>query len=121
MALEHEITQFGGRLGFPGLALPPEGILAFDVTNKGRVHFERVGGEILAYLTLPVPPYDRDIARRLLAMCRYDKVRPLPLGAGLHRGQAVLMTRMPEAAATAAALETAAIWLMERMAEVSKG
>lgn len=125
MALEHEIALLGQRMGISGLIMPPSGILAFDVEGMGRVHFEfiadgRAEGEMLIYLSRPVPEYDRAAPQRLLELAHYNKNHAFPLGAGLHNGQAVLLTRLTERQATAASMENAVSWLARQMDGIAK-
>ena len=125
MALEHEIAILGQRMGISGLALPPSGVLAFDVTGLGRVHFElatdgRSDGEMLLYLSRAVPDHDRAAPQRLLELSHYDKNHAFPLSAGLHNGQAVLLTRLPERQSTAANMENAVSWLARQMDSIIK-
>ena len=125
MALEHEIATLGQRMGISGLALPPSGILVFDVAGLGRVHFElipngRADGEMLVYLSRPVPDYDRTAPERLLELAHYDKNHAFPLNAGLHNGQAILLTRLSERQATAANMENAVSWLARQMDNIVK-
>lgn len=115
MALEHEIAQFGQRMGMANLAFPPEGPLALDIATVGRVYFERGPGELLLYLARDVPPHDGDAARRILSLCHYGKGHPIPLHGGLHKGQAILISRVAERGAVASFLENAVRYLSERM------
>lgn len=105
--LAHEIEAFGRRMGIEGLRLPEKGPLAFDVEALGRLHLEEdpEHQELLIYLTLPVPNYDRQAARRVLALCDYRKGLPLVLNGGVYKGQLMLLTRMDAAALTAGSLE----------------
>ncbi|MDR3175519.1 MAG: type III secretion chaperone SycN [Desulfovibrio sp.] len=115
MALEHEIAQFGRRMGIADLAFSPEGMMALEVEGIGRVCFERGPESVLVYLARPAPPYDSDMPRRILAACHYGKAHPIPLSGGMHKGQAILLTRMPERNATAASLENAVNYLTRQM------
>ncbi len=115
MALEHEIAQLGKRMGIPGLALSPDGVTALEIENMGRVYFERRPEELLVYLARPAPPYDRDMPRRI---CHYGKAHPVPLSGGMHKGQAILLTRMPDRNATTASLENAVNYLAQQMNNV---
>ena len=125
MALEHEITLLGQRMGIAGLALSLEGMLAFDVAGMGRMHFElkqngRNESELLLYLSRPVPGHDRDAPRRLLELTHYDKNHAFPLSGGMHHSQAILLTRLAESQITAAAMENAISWLARQMDIISK-
>ena len=125
MALEHEIALLGQRMGIANLALSPAGLLAFDVEGMGRIHFElvmdgRFESEMLIYLSRPVPDYDRAAPQRLLELAHYDKNHAFPLNGGLHNGQAVLLTRLPERQTTAANMENAVSWLARQMDGVIK-
>lgn len=115
MALEHEIAQLGQRMGIAGLALSPEGMMALDVEGMGRVYFERRGEELLLYLARSAPPYDHGMPRRILAACHYSKAHPFPLSGGMHKGQAILLTRLPERGVTTAFLENAVQYLSRQM------
>ena len=125
MALEHEIALLGQRMGIANLALSPTGLLAFDVAGMGRIHFElvadgRAEGEMLIYLSRPVPEYDRAAPQRLLELAHYDKNHAFPLGSGLHNGQAILLTRLPERQTTAATMENVVSWLARQMDGIIK-
>ena len=125
MALEHEIALLGQRMGISDLALSQAGMMAFDVAGMGRMHFElltnhRAENELLIYLSRPVPDHDRTAPRRLLELSHYDKNHAFPLGSGLHNGQAILLTRLPERQVTAATMENAVTWLAQQMDNVIK-
>lgn len=105
--LDHEIAEFGRRMGMPGLAFPPSGVVALDVEGLGRLHIERRNdaGEVLVYVTRPLPAYDRDAPRRVLALCDYRLGLPVVLTGGVHNDTLMLLVRMPEREFTAGALE----------------
>lgn len=118
MALEHEIAQLGQRMGIANFALSAEGMMALEVDGMGRLYLERKPGELLVYLARPSPPHDRDMPRRLLAACHHGKGHPVPLSAGLHKEQAILLTRMAERDVTTASLENAVTYLARQMNDV---
>ena len=117
MLLQSAIEEFGQRLGMPSLAAGPDGLVALDVSGVGRLFLEisRKSGheELLAYLTRAVPSHDSDLARRALAFCHYRHGHPMPLWAGVHKGNLVVLTRFNEREATGQALENAALFLAE--------
>ena len=115
MALEHEIAQFGQRMGFANLPLSPDGTVALEIEGMGRLYLEQRPEELLLYLARPVPPHDRDMPRRILALCHYGKAHSFLLSGGMHKGQAILLTRMPERGVTTAFLENAATYLAQQM------
>ena len=39
--LNHELNTFGLRMGLPGLAFSPQGLVALDVSGMGRLYFEK--------------------------------------------------------------------------------
>ena len=39
--LDHELNAFGMRMGLPGLAFSPQGLVALDVSGMGRLYFEK--------------------------------------------------------------------------------
>ncbi|MBZ2170586.1 type III secretion chaperone SycN [Nitratidesulfovibrio sp. SRB-5] len=127
MMLQEAIASFGQRMGMSGLQLPgadparPDAprLIALDVDGMGRLHLEATDGELLIYLSRPFPAHDADMPRRMLALCHYRHARPLPLQAGVHAGQAILLTRLPERLATAAAMETATDLLARIMDEAT--
>lgn len=113
--MEHEIEQFGRRMGIAGLAFTPDGMAALELEGAGRVYLERKPGELLVYIARTAPPYDRDMPRRILAACHYSKAHPVPLYSGMHKGQAILLTRMPERGVTTAFLENSVNYLLRQM------
>lgn len=112
---EYAIADFGRRMGLPHFALAPNGCAALAIEDFGRLELllhERDGEqELLLSLIKPVPAYDADIARRVLAACRYDKGHQLPLHGGVYAGNAVFATRLPQRELTAAHLERAVLFL----------
>ncbi len=96
MALEYEIAQLGQRMGISGLTFSPEGLLAFEVQGIGRMYFEQRPAELLVYLA-----------------------RPIPLNGGVHKDQIILLTRLPERAVTAAALENSVSYLARQMDSIT--
>lgn len=118
MALEHEIAQLGRRMGIAGLALSPQGMLAFDVEGMGRLYLECKADALLIYLSRPAPSYDTTLPRRVLALCHYSNAHPVLLDGGIHNGQVILLTRMAERGVTAAALENTVDYLAQQMNRV---
>ena len=107
--LDHELNAFGLRMGLPGLAFSPQGLVALDVSGMGRLYFEkqqRHGEEdLLVYLARPFPPHDSTLPERALALCHYRHARVFSLTAGMKGDSLILLTRLPERQATAALLE----------------
>ncbi len=111
--IEREIAEFGRRMGMPSFALSADGLAALDVEGLGRLYLERGPDdaqerELLVYVALPVPDYDTGAPRRVLEACH---AHPLPLAGGLHNGNIILITRLPEGRATAADIEKAVLFL----------
>lgn len=107
--LDHELNAFGLRMGLPGLAFSPQGLVALDVSGMGRLYFEKQQRhgeeELLAYLARPFPPHDSTLPERALALCHYRHARVFSLTAGMKGDSLILLTRLPERQATAALLE----------------
>ena len=122
--IERELAEFGRRMGMPSLAFSAQGIAALDIENMGRLYLERntenpLIPELLLYLVLPVPAYDRQAPRRILELCHYKHAHPMPLHGGMHAGQIVLLTRFPEQDVNAARIEMAALFLRSMMERVA--
>ena len=66
--LDHELNAFGMRMGLPGLAFSPQGLVALDVSGMGRLYFEKQQRhgreELLVYLARPFPPHDSTLPER---------------------------------------------------------
>ena len=107
--LDHELNAFGLRMGLPGLAFSPQGLVALDVSGMGRLYFEKQQRhgeeELLVYLARPFPPHDSTVPERALALCHYRHARVFSLTAGMKGDSLILLTRLPERQATAALLE----------------
>lgn len=116
--LDREIAEFGRRMGMPGFALAGNGVAALDIERLGRVYFERGEGELLMYLAVSVPAHDVQAPRRALELCGYRHAHPMPLCAGVHAGNAVLLTRVDERSVTAAVLENAIVFLGQMQARI---
>ncbi len=106
-------------MGLPGLSFNGGAPVALDVARMGRLYLEKreTGGgtELLVYLARPCPPHDTDAPARALALCHYRHARPLPLSAGLHKEQLIVLTRLGEREGTAARIEQAVLLLAETM------
>lgn len=117
--LDREISEFGRRMGMPGFALSADnGVAALDVHGLGRVYFERHEEELLIYLSSPALSHDSELPRRVLRLCGYQHAHPQPLYGGVHAGQVVLLTRVPERALTAAVLETSVAFLGNMLQQI---
>ncbi len=105
--IDHEIAEFGRRMGISGLAFPPSGIIALDVEGFGRLHIERRDdeAEVLVYVTRPLPAHDREAPRRILELCDYRKGLPLVLTGGVYDDRLMLLIRLPQQEFTAGLLE----------------
>jgi type III secretion system chaperone SycN len=121
MALEHEIEDFGRRMGLANMALPQGATVALDLEDAGQVYLERTPEELLLYLARSAPAYDRDLPRRILAACHYRHAHALPFCGGMHQGQAVLITRVAERNVTTAFLENMVQYLIEQMDRIFHG
>ncbi|EEB34415.1 MAG: type III secretion chaperone SycN [Desulfovibrio piger] len=117
--LNHELNTFGLRMGLPGLAFSPQGLVALDVSGMGRLYFEKQQRhgeeELLVYLARPFPPHDSTLPERALALCHYRHARAFSLTAGMKGDNLILLTRLPERQATAALLEEAVMELARVM------
>ena len=117
--LDHELNAFGLRMGLPGLAFSPQGLVALDVSGMGRLYFEKQQRhgeeELLGYLARPFPPHDSTLPERALALCHYRHARAFSLTAGMKGDNLILLTRLPERQATAALLEEAVMELARVM------
>ena len=117
--LNHELNTFGLRMGLPGLAFSPQGLVALDVSGMGRLYFEKQQRhgeeELLVYLARPFPPHDSTLPERALALCHYRHARAFSLTAGMQGDNLILLTRLPERQATAALLEEAVMELARVM------
>lgn len=117
--LDHELNAFGMRMGLPGLAFSPQGLVALDVSDMGRLYFEKQQRhgeeELLVYLARPFPPHDSTLPERALVLCHYRHARAFSLTAGMKGDSLILLTRLPERQATAALLEEAVMELARVM------
>lgn len=118
--LDEAIRELGRRAGLEGLTFTADGVAALELEDLGRLHLERRDSghgeeaEVLLYLALDLPAHDTtDAAQRILELCHWRHAHPFPLAGGVHAGQAVLLTRLPERRATAAALEEALRFLVD--------
>lgn len=117
--LDHELNAFGMRMGLPGLAFSPQGLVALDVSGMGRLYFEKQQRhgqeELLVYLARPFPPHDSTLPERALALCHYRHAHVFSLTAGMKGDTLLLLTRLPERQTTAALLEEAVMELARVM------
>lgn len=106
--IDHEIAEFGRRMGMPDLAFPSSGIIALDVEGLGRLHLEYRPdeNEVLVYVTCPLPAHDKEAPRRVLELCDYRKGLPLVVTGGVHNDNLMLLVRLPEREVTAGLLES---------------
>ena len=120
--MDYEIQEFGRRVGLANLAFSSEGLARLDIQDVGNFYLERSGDgrELLVYLTARIPDYDAGRARRLLALCDYRNGFSLPVAAGIHAGQAILLIRLQEKSVTAAALENSLRFLTELMSSTAQ-
>ena len=107
------------RMGLPGLAFSPQGLVALDVSGMGRLYFEKQQRhgqeELLVYLARPFPPHDSTLPERALALCHYRHAHAFSLTAGMKGDTLILLTRLPERQTTAALLEEAVMELARVM------
>lgn len=117
--LDHELNAFGMRMGLPGLAFSPQGLVALDVSGMGRLYFEKQQRhgqeELLVYLARPFPPHDSTLPERALTLCHYRHAHAFSLTAGMKGDTLILLTRLPERQTTAALLEEAVMELARVM------
>ena len=105
--IDHELAEFGRRMGMHGLTFPSSGIIALDVDGLGRLHLERRDDEdeLLVYVTHSLPVHDREAPRRVLELCDYRKGLPVVLTGGVYNDQIMLLIRLPQRELTAGLLE----------------
>lgn len=110
--IEHEIAESDRHMGMPAFSPSSAGLAALDVGRLGRLHLELVESvgecELLVYLARTMPKYDVKVPRRVLKHCHCRYANPVPLSEGVHKGDAVPLTRFPEQQVTAADIERAA-------------
>ena len=120
--LDHEIDEFGRRLGLPGLELNQEGRAALAVDGTGVLSLELglegsdAEGDLLMALALdPVDGEGAGGLKLLRALERFDWRNALPYAAsaGLVRGHLILTVRFAQEDATAAKLENAFRWFLD--------
>lgn len=121
--LDHEIADFGRRMGIENFSLNSNGLVALDVERFGRLCLERVEGSanqdtLLIYVTLPIPAHDADACRRVLALCALEEAHAMPVWGGVHNQHIVLLVRLPADTAQAADMENAALFLRTLLARV---
>ncbi len=122
--IEHEIGEFGRKLGLPDLALDERGIAAMDVRGLGSFTLELREGtegedELLIHVARPVTPSDVDLPRRLLTRCSWRGNSQYPLAGGLHRDRLILLTRFPLSRVRASLLENAIRFLADQADEIA--
>ena len=117
--LDAALNDFGKRMGLPTLAFSPEGLVALDVQDLGRLHFERshgkAGEELLVYLARDIPGYDDGTVARALGLCHYGHGATFTIAAGLRGDTLLLLTRIPARQASAAVLENAVMRLIQAL------
>lgn len=119
--LERELAEFGRRLGMANLALHENGVAALEIESLGRLCLEQDGDDLLIYMTAPVPESDRGAPRRVLERCDYRHAHPFTLVGGLHKGQIMLLVRLPQQSISAVQIENAARFLVEELHPLVKG
>lgn len=122
--LDHEIADFGRRMGIENFSLNSNGLVVLDVERFGRLSLERVenagaGAELFVYVALPVPAHDTDACRRVLTLCAFEKAHAIPVWGGVHNQHIVLLVRLPADTAQAADMENAAYFLRTLLAQVA--
>lgn len=120
--IDHEIAEFGRRMGMPGLTFPSSGIIALDVEGLGRLHIERKDDEdeVLVYITRTLPSYDKEAPRRVLELCDYRQGLPFVLAGGVYDDRLMLLVRLPQREFTAGVLE-ADIRILESLVRRAAG
>ncbi len=121
VALEHEIEEFGRRMGLANLTLTQGAVAALELEGAGRIYLERMADDVLVYLARPAPAYDHALPRRILTACHYNRAHPFPLCGGMHQGQAMLIARVAERNVTTAFLENMAQYLLGQMDRLFAG
>jgi type III secretion system chaperone SycN len=88
--------ELGRRLGLGPLEFRPPGPLRLELEGLGTVSFETTddGEELLAYLSWPLPPYDRRALLKAFEACDLEKARHFTWQAGLRRDRLLMMTRL---------------------------
>ena len=119
--LKRELVEFGRRLGMANLALHENGVAVLEIESLGRLCLEPEGDDLLIYMTAPVPESDREAPRRVLERCDYRHAHPFTLMGGLHRGQMMLLVRLPQQSVSAARIENAARFLAEELHRLARG
>ena len=119
--LERELAEFGRRLGMANLALRENGVAVLEIESLGRLWLEQDGDDLLIYMTAPVPESDREASRRVLERCDYRHAHPFTLVGGLHKGQLMLLVRLPQRQVSAAQIENAARFLAEELRLLARG
>lgn len=117
--LEHELTEFGRRMGMAEFALNENGLAALMVEGLGTLYLEKTGerndAELLVYVAVPMEEHDVEMPAKVLALCDYRRAHIMPLTGGVHNGQVVLLTRHREEQVSAALLENSVLFLAQKL------
>ena len=112
--IEHEIAEFGRRLGIAHLEFNEQDLISLHVADVGDIFLEKKGETL--FLTLAEEGEAGAAAyEKLLRIINWRRLPQLVVTAGIAKGRRMLVTRMEAEKATAAGLENALRLLMQIM------
>jgi type III secretion system chaperone SycN len=106
--IDQAVRDFGYGMGIADLAFEGDGPVCLDFERRGRLCIERVPEAVLVHLTRRLEHPPPDLFRRALEACHYEAGHPLPVQAGLHGEDGlVLLTRIKDGDVSLPVLERA--------------
>lgn len=115
------ISEFGTRIGLPGLQLDAHGRLKMaleDGSGLGLIHMaDARAPEVIVYRSYPLTYLGPQAFRKALCLSDFRQPNPWPLQAGANYKELSLAVRVPERAFSSASLEQA-LEQINRIAEL---
>lgn len=109
--LDHEVNEFGRRLGLSHLELGIRGLICLKVADVGVLFLERKG-ETLFVTLAEEGQADVESVKKLLAAVNWRKLSQMVVYAGLAKGRRLIVTRLHADTVTASGLENTVRQLM---------
>ena len=110
---DHDLQEFGTRLGLPGLSLSDDGSISLGIGELGTLTLQRTGVGMLMSLSVPEDFFDAQRMRSLLRECAWQQAGSFPLSAGYFSGRFVAAVRC--SGFSAAEAENALRFLIDTM------
>ena len=89
--IDYTIETFGRSMNINDLRFNRHNVVFLDVERMGALLIERIHGDLLVYLAIAMPPYQKDVYARALQLCHFKKGMPLDVSVAYQNNERLIL------------------------------